>query len=95
MLLQVKWFNRTIQKVKSQWNATFLINIADNSALLFNVLETANIPNTVGQNSTNQNSFNSLMNEKMAVNAIQKSLMQVESSVKSPSPVNIIFATLL
>lgn len=29
------------------------------------------------------------MNEKMAVNAIQKSLMQVESTVESPSPVNI------
>lgn len=56
---------------------------------LFNVLETPSAPNPVGQNTTNQNSYNSLMNEKMAVNAIQKSLMQVESTVKSPSPVNI------
>lgn len=56
---------------------------------LFNVLETPNVPNPVGQTTTNQNSYNSLMNEKMAVNAIQKSLMQVESTVKSPSPVNI------
>jgi len=68
-----------------------LIYIADNSTLLnlFNVLETPNVPNPVGQNTTNQNSYNSLMNEKMAVNAIQKSLMQVESTVESPSPVNI------
>lgn len=56
---------------------------------LYNVLETANAPNPVGQNTTNQNSYNSLMNEKMAVNAIQESLMKVESTVKSPSPVNI------
>jgi len=57
---------------------------------LFNVLETPNVPNPVGQNTSNQNSYNSLMNEKMAVNAIQKSLMLVESTVKSPSPVNTI-----
>ncbi|XP_060857713.1 nuclear receptor coactivator 3-like isoform X5 [Metopolophium dirhodum] len=63
---------------------------SDNSTLLnlFNVLETPNVPNPVGQNTTNQNSYNSLMNEKMAVNAIQKSLMQVESTVESPSPLN-------
>jgi len=52
-------------------------------------METANVPNTLGQNTINQTSFNLLMNEKMAVNAIQKSLMQVESSVKSPSQVYI------
>ncbi|CAH1732610.1 unnamed protein product [Aphis gossypii] len=63
---------------------------SDNTTLLnlFNVLETPNVPNPVGQTTTNQNSYNSLMNEKMAVNAIQKSLMQVESTVKSPSPMN-------
>ncbi|XP_026815917.1 nuclear receptor coactivator 2 isoform X3 [Rhopalosiphum maidis] len=63
---------------------------SDNTTLLnlFNVLETPSAPNPVGQNTTNQNSYNSLMNEKMAVNAIQKSLMQVESTVKSPSPLN-------
>jgi hypothetical protein len=67
------------------------IYIADNSTLLnlFNILETTSAPNPVGPSTTNQNSFNSIMNEKMAVNAIQKSLMQVESSVKSPQPVNI------
>lgn len=58
---------------------------------LFNVLETPNVQNPVGQNTANQNSYNSLMNEKMAVNAIQKSLMQVESTVESPSPVNIYY----
>lgn len=62
--------------------------VADNSSALslFNVLETTNAPNPVGPNTANQNSFNPLMNEKMAVNAIQKSLMLVESSVKSPMP---------
>lgn len=56
---------------------------------LFNILETTSAPNPVGPSTPNQNSFNSIMNEKMAVNAIQKSLMQVESSVKSPLPVKI------
>lgn len=67
--------------------------ITDNSTLLnlFNVLETTHAPSPVGPSTNNQNSFNSLMNEKMAVNAIQKSLMQVETSVKSPSPVRSIF----
>lgn len=69
------------------------MNIADNSPLsnLFNVIETNSVP-VVGQTNTyttNQNSFNLLMNEKMAVSAIQNSLMQVESSVKSPVQVNI------
>lgn len=50
--------------------------IADNSALM-NILEAM-------ENSQNSNMQNAL-NEKMAINAIQKSLMQCESAVKSPS----------
>ncbi|XP_050438231.1 nuclear receptor coactivator 2-like isoform X2 [Adelges cooleyi] len=51
--------------------------------------ETTNAANTaVGSNTANQGSFNSLMNEKMAVSEIQKCLMQVESTVKSPAQLN-------
>ncbi|XP_050529794.1 nuclear receptor coactivator 2-like isoform X2 [Daktulosphaira vitifoliae] len=51
--------------------------------------ETAQTPNTtVGPNTVNQSSFNSLMNENMAVSEIKKCLMQVESSVKSPVQLN-------
>lgn len=87
MSIQVK----TIFTFYSNKYTIILIYITDNLTLLnlFNVLETTNAPNPVGPTTTNQNSFNPLMNEKMAVNAIQKSLMQVESSVKSPLPVNI------
>lgn len=70
-----------------------MINVTDNSTLLnlFNAIETTSASNVVGLNTTNQNSFNSIMNEKMAVNAIQKSLMQVESTVKSPLTVSSFF----
>ncbi|VVC34781.1 Myc-type, basic helix-loop-helix (bHLH) domain,PAS fold,PAS domain [Cinara cedri] len=61
-------------------------SVTDNSTLLnlFNPIEMTSASNVGG--TTNQTSF--IMNEKMAVNAIQKSLMQVESTVKSPLPLN-------
>lgn len=51
--------------------------ISDSNAIM-NLLDAIESPQ-------NNNNFQQAMNEKMAINAIQKSLMQCETAVKSPS----------
>jgi nuclear receptor coactivator 2 len=54
------------------------IFISDNATIL-------NILDVIESSSNNTNSFQHDINEKMAISAIQKSLMQCETVVKSPS----------
>lgn len=60
----------------------FVLSV-DSSAIM-TILDAIESPATSSSSSTSGLSFQQDINEKMAINAIQKSLMLCESAVKSP-----------